>query len=89
MCSSDLSSEAMLAQYQAAEIKAKNDLSYTEVRSPVTGTAGIIPFRQGALVGPDISQPLTRVSDNSEMYVYFSISENQALSLLKTHGSME
>ena len=83
------SAEAVLAQCEAAEMRARTDLSYTEIKSPVNGMAGIIPFRQGALVGPDISQPLTNVSDNSEMYVYFSISENQALAMMREWGSME
>ena len=81
--------EAALAQARAGELKARNDLSYTEVRSPVNGIAGVLPYRQGALVGPSVAQPLTTVSDNSSMFVYFSISENQALSLLRQWGSME
>ena len=83
------SAEAALAQCEAAEVKARNDLSYTEVKSPVNGVAGMIPFRQGALVGPDMNQPLTSVSDNSQMYVYFSVSEIQALAMLRQWGSME
>ena len=64
-----LAAEAALAQAEAAETKARNDLSYTEVKSPADGIVGILPYRQGALVGPDTTEPLTTVSDNSEMYV--------------------
>ena len=35
-----------------------------------------------------ISQPLTTVSDNSEMYVYFSMTENQLLALTRQYGSI-
>ena len=34
-------------------------------------------------------QPLTTVSDNSTMYVYFSMTENQLLSLTRQYGSMD
>ena len=84
-----LSAEATLAQCQAAEVNARNNLSYTEVKSPVNGIAGMLPFRQGALVGPETVQPLTNVSDNSQMFVYFSVSENDALAMMREWGSME
>ena len=83
------SAEASLSQAEAMEISARNNLSYTEVKSPVNGVVGVIPYRQGALVDSSIAQPLTSVSDNSQMYVYFSIGENEALSLMRQWGSME
>lgn len=75
------SQQAALAQAQAARTEARNDLSYTEVKSPVDGTAGMIPYRTGALVSPSLSTPLVTVSDNAEMYVYFSMTEKQVLAL--------
>ena len=81
--------EAGLLQSEAAEINARNNLSYTEIKSPVNGIAGVLPYRQGALVGPDIPMPLTSLSDNSQMYVYFSMNENQALSMMRRWGSIE
>ena len=50
---------------------------------------GALPLRVGALVSPGIQQPLTTVSDNSDMYVYFSMTENQLLSLTRQYGSMD
>ena len=44
------SAEAALAQAQAQVKTAMNNLSYTVVRSPVNGVAGMIPYRVGALV---------------------------------------
>lgn len=84
-----LTAKAGLAQAEAQLVTAKNNMTYTEVLSPVSGVVGTIPFRAGALVSPAIPQPLTTVSDNSQMYVYYSISEIQLLSLTSRHGSME
>lgn len=81
--------EASLEQSKAAEIDARNNLSYTEIKSPVKGVVGTLPYRVGALVSPQITQPLTSVSDNAEMWVYFSISEKQLQGLMRQHGSKD
>ncbi|MDE5637616.1 MAG: efflux RND transporter periplasmic adaptor subunit, partial [Alistipes sp.] len=73
----------------AQEVNARNSLSYTEVKAPSNGVVGTLPYRVGALVGPSIPQPLTTVSDNSSMYVYFSMNENRLLSLVREYGSMD
>ncbi|MGN0186925.1 MAG: efflux RND transporter periplasmic adaptor subunit [Paludibacteraceae bacterium] len=83
------SAQAKLAQASAQMENAENDLSYTVVKSPANGVVGTLPYRVGALVGPSIATPLTSVSDNSEMYVYFSLSENQILTLTETYGSLD
>ena len=80
--------EAALAQAKAQELNARNNLSYTEVKSPVSGVASMIPWHVGSLVGSNISEPLVTVADDTEMYVYFSISENQALDLIAQYGSI-
>ena len=80
--------EAALAQARAQELNARNNLSYTEVKSPVSGVASMIPWHVGSLVGSNISEPLVTVADDTEMYVYFSISENQALDLIAQYGSI-
>jgi len=84
-----LTAQAQLAQVKAEEINARNNLSYTVVKSPSDGVVGTLPYRVGALVSSSISQPLTIVSDNSEMYVYFSLSENQLLDYTQQYGSMD
>jgi len=83
-----LEAEAALAQAKAQETNARNNLSYTEVKSPVSGVASMIPWHVGSLVSSSIAEPLVTVADDSEMYVYFSISENQALDLIAQHGSI-
>ena len=84
-----LSAKAQLAQAEAQEINARNNLSYTEVKSPSNGVIGTLPYRVGALVSASLPKPLTTVSDNSEMYVYFSMTENQILSLVSQSGTLE
>lgn len=81
--------EATLAQAEAQLISAANNLSYTEVKSPSDGVVGTLPYREGALVSASMAQPLTRVSDNSLMYVYFSMNENDVLDLLLEYGSID
>ena len=82
-----LSAKAQLAQMKAQELSARNNLSYTEVKSPCDGVVGTLPYRVGALVSANLPQPLTTVSDNSDMYVYFSMTENQLLALTRQYGS--
>ena len=84
-----LEAEAALAQARAQETNARNDLSYTEVRSPVDGTTGMIPYRIGALVDSSIDEPLVTVSDDRQIHAYFSMAENQILDLLQRYGSLE
>lgn len=83
------SAQAALMQAQAELINARNNLSYTEVKSPVDGYAGMTSYRIGALVSSSMTDPLIRVSDNSQMYVYFSMSEKQVLSLTAQYGSLD
>ena len=84
-----LTAQATLAQAEAAEVNARNNLSYTVVKSPSDGVVGTLPYRVGTLVSSSMPQPLTTVSDNSTMYVYFSMTENQLLSLVRQYGSLD
>lgn len=81
--------EAAVAQAQAQVIDARNNLSYTIVSSPCDGVTGTIPHRVGTLVSSTMDSPLTTVSDNSVMYVYFSIPENSMISLIRKYGSSD
>lgn len=84
-----LLAKAQVAQMEAQEVNARNNLSYTEVKSPSDGIVGTLPYRTGALVGPSVVKPLTTISDNSRMYAYFSMNEKQLLQLTRLHGSKE
>ena len=83
-----LTAKAQFAQAEAQRVNAANNLSYTVVKAPTDGVVGTLPYRVGALVSASIPQPLTTVSDNSEMYVYFSMTENQLLALTRQYGSI-
>ncbi len=84
-----LTAKASVAQAEAQVVNARNSLSYTVVKSPADGVVGTLPYRQGALVGPSIPKSLTTVSDNNQMWVYFSMSEAQFLTLTREKGSAD
>ncbi len=86
---SKLVAEAQLAECEAQLVNAQNNLSYTTVKSPADGVIGTLPYRVGALVSSAIAEPLTTVSDNSVMEVYFSITEGELLSMIRESGSRE
>lgn len=75
------SQKAALSQARAALENAHVNLSYTSVKSPANGIIGNIPYRIGSLVSSSSSQPLTVVSDISEVYAYFSMSERELLEM--------
>jgi multidrug efflux pump subunit AcrA (membrane-fusion protein) len=72
--------EAALAKIQEANATiqlANLNLGFTEIRAPFTGVLGRIPNKIGALI--DEGTLLTTLSNTSEMYVYFNVSENDYL----------
>lgn len=73
--------KAALAQANAALVSARKNLAYTTVTAPSDGVVGVIPNREGSLASPSSAQPLTTISDNSEVYAYFSLTENDLLDL--------
>ncbi len=76
-----MQARAALAQAEAALTTARKNLAYTTVTSPSDGVVGTIPNREGSLASPSSAQPLTTVSDNSEVYAYFSLTEKDLLDL--------
>jgi len=66
---------AVLEQAKAAVEIARINLGYTVIKAPVSGYVGRIPKRRGSLVGRTDLQALTVLSDVSEVYAYFSMSE--------------
>ncbi len=71
--------KANLAQAQAGANNAGINLGYTLVKAPVNGYIGRIPYKAGALVGRNETQPLTVLSDIRNVYAYFSMSESDFL----------
>lgn len=71
--------KAQLKATQAAYLNAKENLSYTLITSPVDGIVGSLPYKVGSLVGRSETQPLTTVSNISNVYAYFNLNEKQLL----------
>ena len=82
------STAAQLAQAKAAYVSAKQNLDFCYVTSPANGVIGDLPYRVGALVSASSQQPLTTVSNNSSMQVYFSMTEKDLLEMTKTAGGL-
>jgi membrane fusion protein, multidrug efflux system len=66
---------------EAAVDSARLQLGYTTVRSPLDGRMGRAEVRVGALVGKGEATLLATVSTLDPMYVSFSVSEREALSV--------
>ena len=81
--------KAQLAQAEAQWESARSNLSYTVLTSPSDGVVGSLPYRKGDFVGPSTQDGLTTVADNAQMYVYFSLTEKDAMTRMEEFGSME
>jgi membrane fusion protein (multidrug efflux system) len=69
--------EAKLEKAKAEMQLAKLHLSFTEIRAPFDGTIDRLPLKLGSLV--DEGDLLTSLSDNSQMFAYFNVSEPEYL----------
>lgn len=69
--------QAKLDQAKAETQLAKLHLSFTEIRAPFDGTIDRLPKKLGSLI--DEGELLTSLSDNSEMFAYFNVSEPEYL----------
>lgn len=71
--------EASVQSARAAVDKARIELGFTEIRSPVDGIAGIARAQLGDLVGPSDPDPLCAVSQLDPIHVSFQVSEQEYL----------
>jgi len=69
--------QAKLDEANAEVNLAKLHLSFTEIRAPFDGTIDRLPLKLGSLV--DESALLTTLSDNSNVFAYFNVSEPEYL----------
>ncbi|GAB3555308.1 efflux RND transporter periplasmic adaptor subunit [Spirosoma fluminis] len=76
--------KANVALQQAAVASARIKLDFTLVKAPVSGYIGRIPKRVGNLASPTDTLPLTTLSDISQVYAYFSMTEQDFLQLSRT-----
>jgi len=92
---SKLRLEQALAEKEAAEFEVKQAesrvkrsntvLSYTDISAPFEGTISRIMYKKGSLVTPN--DLLTNISDISEMFAYFKLSEKDYLQFIKDYNS--
>ncbi|PRD47842.1 efflux RND transporter periplasmic adaptor subunit [Sphingobacterium haloxyli] len=68
--------EASVQQAKSAVEAAKINVGYTEIRASTAGFIGRLLKKQGSLVSPLDSEPITQLSDVETLHVYFSLGEN-------------
>lgn len=76
------SEQAALSQAKATLANAMTNQGYTYIRSPQSGTIGLIPFKIGALVSSTATEPLTTLSNTTNVFAYFSLNEKQLMDFL-------
>jgi membrane fusion protein (multidrug efflux system) len=79
--------QANLESARAALERAKLNLSWTKVTSPIEGIAGVAKSQVGDLVGR--TTVMTTVSQVNPIRVYFNVSEQEYLAWVAKHGSPE
>lgn len=77
------SAKAKLQHAQSGYNSIAANINYGSIKSPVDGYVGSINLRKGALVSPTSTEPLTTVSDISEVYAYFSMNEKEYLNFFQ------
>jgi membrane fusion protein (multidrug efflux system) len=73
---------------QSAVVKAKEvDLTYTQIRAPISGRIGLTPYSVGDLVGTatGTEKPLATISQLDSVLVRFAISETDYLRYIQDH----
>ena len=71
--------QSTLEQMQSLEATSRINVGFTLLKAPVSGYIGRIPKRIGNLVAKGDNEPVTVLSDISEVYVYFAMSESNYL----------
>lgn len=78
------SQQAALAQAKANLANAQTNQGYTYIRSPQSGTIGLIPYKIGALVSSTTTDPLTTLSNTTNVFAYFSLNEKELLNFMNS-----
>ncbi|GIW99930.1 MAG: hypothetical protein KatS3mg111_3263 [Pirellulaceae bacterium] len=76
--------EAKLAKAKAEAQLAEAELRFTEIRAPFDGLVDRLEEQLGSLV--EEKDCLTRLSDNSVMWVYFNVPEKRYLEYMEARG---
>lgn len=77
------SAKSQLAAAKAQHQSIVANIDYSIIKSPIDGIVGAINYRVGSLVSPSDPNPLTIVSDDSEMFAYFSMNEKDYFNFLE------
>lgn len=75
--------KANLAQAKANYSGVVATIDYATIKSSIDGYIGAINFREGALISPNDATPLTKVSEISKVYAFFSFNEAQYIDHLQ------
>lgn len=73
--------KANLASAKSTYQSIVEKINYASIKSPVNGIVGTLPLRLGSYVSSQTTEPLTRISDVSTIYAYFSMNEKQQLDI--------
>jgi membrane fusion protein (multidrug efflux system) len=73
--------KANVAEAKSSEAQARLNVSFTEIRSPFNGIVNRIPYKVGSLL--EEGTLLTKLSDPSEIFAYFNLSESDYLNLIR------
>lgn len=76
--------KAKLLQAQSNYNSIIANIDYATVKSQVDGYVGAIPYREGSLVSPANTMPMTTVTDITQVFAYFSMNESEYLDFLQT-----
>ena len=76
---SQLAAEASVIAAKANVTQAELNLSYTTIRSPISGLTAQAKYREGALITTTTQNLLTTVSVVNPMWINFNVSENDLL----------
>lgn len=76
--------KAKLLQAKSSYNSIIANIDYATVKSQVDGYVGAIPFREGSLVSPTNTTPLTTVSDITKVFAYFTMNESEYFDFLQT-----
>jgi len=76
-----VAAQAKITDARTSESNAQLNLSYTIIKAPFDGMVDRLPLKAGSLI--DHGTLLTTESDNSSVYAYFNVSENEYLEYRK------
>jgi membrane fusion protein, multidrug efflux system len=79
------SARASVMQNKAAQTIAEENLSYTDISSPIDGRIGLMTYTQGNLVNP-ASGVLATIVSQDPIYVEFPVSNRQVADILKANN---